>query len=73
MDEVEKYEFDRQGYLVIRNILTDGQVATLAAAVDALEEHALALVGRPPRTVTVVRERAIRNIATDSARGASIA
>ena len=49
MDEVEKYEFDRQGYLVIRNILTDEQVATLAAAVDALEEHALALVGRSPR------------------------
>ena len=42
-------EFDRQGFLVIHNLLTPAQVTTLAGAVDALEEHAVARLDAPPR------------------------
>jgi hypothetical protein len=35
--------------LVIENLLTPAQVATLAPAVDALEEHAVARLAAPPR------------------------
>jgi hypothetical protein len=49
MDPIEKYEFDRLGYLVIRNLLTAGEVTTLTATVDELEEHALAHLQLPPR------------------------
>ena len=38
MNEVEQYEFDRQGYLVIEGMLNAEQVASLAAAIDELEE-----------------------------------
>lgn len=50
MNEIQRYEFDRQGFLVIPNLLTPEQVAVLAAAVDALEEHAVARLDAPPRT-----------------------
>ena len=49
MNDKEIFEFDRQGYIVIKNMLTSDSVASLAAALDALEEHALAHVDQPPR------------------------
>ena len=49
MNETEQYEFDRVGYIVIENMLTDDQVTSLAGAVDRLEEHAAAHVDKPPR------------------------
>ncbi|MEZ4620875.1 MAG: phytanoyl-CoA dioxygenase family protein [Caldilineaceae bacterium] len=49
MNEIEQYEFDRVGYLVIKEMLTATEVAPLAAAIDALEEHALARIQAPPR------------------------
>ena len=48
MNEIETFEFDRQGYIVIEGLLTAAQVASLAAAVDDLEEHALARIDEPP-------------------------
>ncbi len=49
MNDVEKYEFDRLGYLVIKQMLSAEQVASLASAVDALEAHALRHIQEPPR------------------------
>ncbi len=49
MNEIQRYEFDRQGFVVIENLLTKAQAARLAAAVDALEEHAVARLAAPPR------------------------
>lgn len=49
MDEKESFEFDRQGYIVIRQLLAPDQVSSLAAAIDRLEEHALEHIGQPPR------------------------
>ena len=49
MDTAEQYEFDRTGYLVIRDFLTPGEVKTLAEAADRLEEHALPRASLPPR------------------------
>ena len=52
MNDFEKYEFDRLGYIVIPNILTDAQVASLSAAIDEAEEHALAQLDRPPDKIS---------------------
>lgn len=49
MNDIEKYEFDRQGYLVIPQMLTPAEVASLSAAIDALEVHALERLDQPPR------------------------
>ena len=49
MNDTELYEFDRTGYVVIKNMLTAEQVASLSAAIDALETHAVARVNDPPR------------------------
>lgn len=49
MDEIEQYEFDRQGFLVIKDMLSDAEVGQLSRAVDQLEEHALRHVDLPPR------------------------
>lgn len=49
MNEIDQYEFDRVGYLVIPQLLNADEVHRLAAAIDALEEHALAHVDQPPR------------------------
>jgi hypothetical protein len=49
MDEVERYEFDRQGFIVIKDMLDTTAVAALAKAVDMLEEHALPRTHEPPR------------------------
>jgi hypothetical protein len=49
MNEVELYEFDRQGYIIIEELLTPEEVGSLSAAIDALEEDALENVDKPPR------------------------
>jgi hypothetical protein len=49
MNSMETYEFDRQGYLVIENMLTPPQIASLATAIDALEVEALARMDTPPQ------------------------
>jgi len=52
MTEVEQYEFDRQGYIVIKNMLAEKEVDALRQAVDALENHAKEHVDEPPRKVS---------------------
>lgn len=54
MNEIEEYEFDRLGYLVLPGFLTDAEVARLAAAIDALEEHALDQADRPPDKISAI-------------------
>jgi len=54
MNNIEQYEFDRLGYLVIPSFLTDTEVSSLAAAIDALEEHALAQAHRPPDKISAI-------------------
>lgn len=49
MTDIEKYEFDRLGYLVLPGLLGPAEVARLAWAVDELEAHALVRVAQPPR------------------------
>jgi hypothetical protein len=49
MNHIEKYEFDRCGYLVLQGILPPDVVARLSQAVDELEEHALQHLDQPPR------------------------
>ena len=52
MNDIEQYEFDRLGYLVIPNFLTDAEVSSLSAAIDAAEEDALAQADRPPDKIS---------------------
>lgn len=54
MNKIEQYEFDRVGYIVIPNFLTKGELKTLSAAIDALEEHALAQADRPPDKISAI-------------------
>ena len=49
MNEIELFEFDRQGYIVIEGLLQADVVAALSRAVDDLEEHAVLRVQDPPR------------------------
>ena len=49
MNDVERYEFDRQGYIVIEDMLDSDTVSSLASAVDELEAHALRHLDEPPR------------------------
>jgi hypothetical protein len=49
MNNIEKYEFDRLGYLVLPQFLTRGEVKTMAMAVDELEAHALRHLHEKPR------------------------
>ncbi len=49
MTEIEHYEFDRLGYIIIEDMLRPEEVARLAKAGDELEEHALQHVDLPPR------------------------
>ena len=49
MNETERYEFDRLGYLVIEQMLTPGEISALSTAIDTLEQHALENVDEPPR------------------------
>ena len=52
MNEIEKYEFDRLGYIVIPGFLSDAEISSLSEAVDAMEEDALAQVNRPPDKIS---------------------
>ncbi len=52
MNDIEKYEFDRLGYIIIPELLTRAEVKRLSAGIDALEEDALAGVGRPPDKIS---------------------
>jgi len=54
MNDFEKYEFDRLGYIVIPDFLTDDQVIALSAAIDELEEDALAQCGRQPDKISAI-------------------
>ena len=49
MTEIEQYEFDRQGYIVIPEFLSASETARLADAVERLLEHAVSQVTLPPR------------------------
>lgn len=49
MNRTEQYEFDRNGYIVIPDFLTQAEVASLASAVDRLEAHAITHKDEPPR------------------------
>ncbi len=49
MTDIEKYEFDRQGYLVLPGLLGANETTRLARAIDAVEEHAVARLTQPPR------------------------
>ena len=49
MTDIEKYEFDRLGYLVLPGLLGTDDVTRLARAIDEVEAHALARVAQPPR------------------------
>lgn len=49
MTESERYEFDRNGYVVIRNMLSPGETSVLSDAIDQLEIHALEHVDKEPR------------------------
>ena len=53
MNEVEQYEFDRQGFLVIKNLLSEEATAELLTAVNSLEGHALEHVDQPPRKTSI--------------------
>ncbi|MCY4064336.1 MAG: phytanoyl-CoA dioxygenase family protein [Chloroflexi bacterium] len=52
MNEIEQYEFDRLGYLIIRDFLNDAEIESLSTAVDAAEADALAQVERPPDKIS---------------------
>ena len=52
MNDIEKYEFDRLGYLIIRGFLNDAETRSLSDAVDAAEEDALAQLERPPDKIS---------------------
>ncbi len=53
MNDIEKYEFDRQGFLVIKGILAPEQVARLSSAIDELENHALERIDKPPHKASL--------------------
>ena len=52
MNKIEQYEFDRVGYIVIPNFLTDEELKSLSAAIDALEAHALSQANHPPDKIS---------------------
>jgi ectoine hydroxylase-related dioxygenase (phytanoyl-CoA dioxygenase family) len=49
MNAIEQYEFDRLGYLIIKDMLGREDVRALAKATDELEEHAARHVTLSPR------------------------
>lgn len=52
MNPIEKYEFDRVGYLVIPGLLKKEECEALLSAVDELEEEALGTLKLPPRKIS---------------------
>lgn len=61
MEQRERYEFDRQGFLVIKEMLNREETARLAAATDALERHALEHIALPPRKTSLWGQEYHRN------------
>ncbi len=53
METIERYEFDRVGYLVIPDVLSAAEVATLSVASEQLAKHAGAHVDLPPRKQSI--------------------
>lgn len=53
MTDIQKYEFDRLGYLVVPGLLSAVECAKLANAIDAVEEHAAEWVKQAPRKKSV--------------------
>lgn len=49
MNDLEKYEFDREGFLVIRGLLRPAQAKRLLSAVMELEKDALGRLACPPQ------------------------
>lgn len=49
MNDIEKYEFDRVGYIVIKDLVSRAEARQLHEAVDELEAHALERIDAPPR------------------------
>ena len=39
MNNIEQYEFDRQGFLVLKDFLTSQEVTTLAPIINKLVNH----------------------------------
>tara|TARA_B100000029_G_scaffold516847_1_gene636386 strand:+ start:69869 stop:70696 length:828 start_codon:yes stop_codon:yes gene_type:complete len=52
MNEIESYEFDRQGFIVIRDILDLNDVSLLSSAVNELEQHAIINLSEEPRKIS---------------------
>jgi hypothetical protein len=52
MDDIEKYEFDRLGYLVIPGLLDINQIGQLSRATDMLQAHAEARIDEEPRVIS---------------------
>jgi hypothetical protein len=51
MNDVEKYEFDLNGYLQVRGILDPPTVARLLAAIDALEDRIRSTINDQPHFI----------------------
>jgi hypothetical protein len=41
MTDIEQYEFDRQGFLILQDFLTEDEVSQLRPVIDELEQHAI--------------------------------
>ena len=52
MNEIEKYEFDRKGYIIIRKLLKKVQVKNLLSSINLLEKHAIQNLKKPPRKMS---------------------
>ena len=52
MDEIEKYEFDRLGYIIIKNLLDESYVKLLYETINSLEKHAIINLDKPPRKIS---------------------
>ena len=52
MDEIEKYEFDRLGYIIIKNLLEESYVKLLYESINSLEKHAIINLDKPPRKIS---------------------
>ena len=52
MNDIEQYEFDRLGYLVIPGLLNTDETGQLSRAIDLLTAHAEANVDNEPRVIS---------------------
>lgn len=51
MNEFERYQFDLNGYIIVKNILSDDEVRRYLAVVEAKEEHFRKTIDDEPRMV----------------------